>query len=109
MILIPAITNRPTMIVSAGDDCIIRINNLDGSEITILKGHLGSIWSLSYSSDLDRLYSCSEDETIKFWCLKTGECLNTLSVPKLYQGMKLTEATGFSEIAIKSLVNLGAR
>ena len=109
IIVIPAIAQRAELIASAGDNCAIRVSSLDGNELTTLKGHTGSIWSLDYSQDLDCLYSCSEDETIKFWDLKTGKCLNTLSVPKVYQGMNLTGVTGLSATTKESLFNLGAR
>ena len=106
--VIPATDCREELIATAGDSCSIKISSPDGSKSTVLKGHVGSIWSLDYSRELNCLYSCSEDETIKLWDLETCKCLETISVPKLYQEMNLTEATGLSASARESLAKLGA-
>ncbi|MEM7591192.1 MAG: NB-ARC domain-containing protein [Cyanobacteria bacterium P01_A01_bin.83] len=96
-IIIPPQTTRSELVVTAGDDCLIRIYNDQLKELTALEGHQGSIWSLAYCPDWDYLYSCGEDETIKLWNLATGECFNTIDIPKLYQDMDLSDITGISE------------
>lgn len=43
-----------------------------------LKGHSCNINSVSFSHDNEHLISTSDDETIKIWELKKGNCLQTL-------------------------------
>ena len=54
------------------------------------------------------IVSGSEDETIKFWNIKTGECMNTLRNPRPYEGMNITGVTGLTEGQKGALINLGA-
>ena len=70
---------------------MVRIYNLETKRSLYLEGHDNSIWSLCYSDCLQLLYSCGEDKTIKLWDLKTETCLQTLLLPKLYEGMNLIE------------------
>jgi len=40
-------------------------------EVTVLKGHNGPVYGLSFSPDRTLLISCSEDSTIRLWSLQT--------------------------------------
>ena len=54
----------------------------DRSEFTYLKNkfkmHSGPVFSCDFSEELELLVSGSADESIKFWCLRTGDCLKTI-------------------------------
>ncbi|SCM11494.1 U3 small nucleolar RNA-associated protein 15, putative [Plasmodium chabaudi adami] len=43
-----------------------------------LKGHKSSINDMCFSSNFQKLYSCSRDFTIKIWNILEGKCENTL-------------------------------
>ncbi len=45
----------------------------------ILRGHRGTVRSVSYALDSDRLVSASSDGTIKLWNSKEGTCLRTVT------------------------------
>ncbi len=44
-----------------------------------LPGHQGRVWSVAFSPNGQTLASGSEDQTIKLWDWKTGQCLKTLT------------------------------
>ena len=54
------------------------------------------------------IVSGSQDNTIKFWNLKTGECLKTLAIPRPYEGSNSVGVTGLTESQKTSLKLLGA-
>ena len=54
------------------------------------------------------LASSSQDETIKLWNVNTGECLNTLTTERLYEGMNITGVKGLTEATLATLKALGA-
>lgn len=39
-----------------------------------LRGHTSQIWSVAFSLDGQIIASGSEDQIIKLWDIKTGEC-----------------------------------
>jgi WD40 repeat protein len=88
LIFIPAAATTPELLVSASDDLTIRIwDTAMGECLKILEGHSQGIWSLCYSPDLQTLFSCGQDETIKLWDLQTWKCKATLTMPKPYDSM----------------------
>lgn len=56
---------------------------LEESELSLLKVkykmHSAPVFSCDFSEDIQLLVSGSADETVKFWCLKTGILLRTLN------------------------------
>jgi WD40 repeat protein len=54
------------------------------------------------------LVSGSQDETVKIWNLKTGECLKTLVAGRPYEGMNITGVTSLTEAQKTMLKALGA-
>jgi WD40 repeat protein len=54
------------------------------------------------------LASGSQDNTIKFWDIDTGECLKTLRVPRPYEGMNIVGVTGLTAAQKLTLRALGA-
>ena len=64
--------------------------------------------SVTFSSDNHTLDSSSQDETIKLWDVRTGECLKTLRADRPYEGMNITGVTGLTEATMATLKALGA-
>ena len=52
--------------------------------------------------------SGSDDRTIKLWDVKTGRCMKTLTVDRLYEGMNIQGATGLTVAQKNTLKALGA-
>ena len=114
---------------SSGADAVVKLWNISRSQcVRILQGHDKWVRFLAYSSDGQILASCSQDETIKLWDVKKclslerdidegqtqyskssfSECIKTLRVPRLYEGMNITGVTGLTEATIATLKMLGA-
>lgn len=53
------------------------------------------------------LASGSDDDTIKFWNINTGECLKTLRPERPYEGMNITGIKGLTSAEIATLKALG--
>ena len=67
------------LIVSgSGDKCIKIWDAGEGECLKTLKGHTGSISSVSFSSDNKLIVSGSFDKSIKIWDSEEGKCLKTL-------------------------------
>jgi WD40 repeat protein len=66
------------------------------------------VWCVAFSLDGQILASSSQDETIKFWDVVTGECIKTLPVPKPYEGLNISGVKGVTEATAAMLKTLGA-
>lgn len=53
-------------------------NNLNTSEIMTLRGHLGSVQSVSFSPDGKLLASGGVDKTVKIWDVATGKIIRSM-------------------------------
>ena len=72
------------------------------------QGHSDLISSIAFSPDGKILASGSCDGTIKFWDVKTGECLKTLIAEGPYEGMNITGVTGLTDAEKATIASLGA-
>ena len=88
----------------------------DGTCQKVLQGHTDRVGSVQFSPvDVSLpsgagsiLVSGSQDETIKLWNPTTGDCLKTLRVDRLYEGMNIQGATGLTAAQRDTLKTLGA-
>jgi WD40 repeat protein len=68
-----------TRLASANQDHAVKIWNIaDGREVLTLKGHLGEIQCLEFSSDGKLLATGSKDKTVKVWDLADGKEVHSL-------------------------------
>ncbi|MBD2028165.1 WD40 repeat domain-containing protein [Leptolyngbya sp. FACHB-711] len=114
-------------LASGSFDQTIKLWNLEtGEYVQTLEGHQGIILSIQFyirsclaedketnlpgkmqNNDLI-LLSGSFDETIKFWNVETGRCLQTLRVPRPYEGMNIAGISGLTQAETVTLKALGA-
>lgn len=62
----------------AGQDTIFLFNMTSRRPFASLKGHLGAVLSLAFSSDGKTLASGGYDQTVKLWDVRSGQALTTL-------------------------------
>ncbi len=74
----------------------------------MLHEHTSWVTSVLFSCDGQFLVSGSDDRTIKLWDVKTGRCIRTLMVDRLYEGMNIQGATGLTGAQKVTLKALGA-
>lgn len=78
----------------------------------ILQAHDKWVRFLNFSPDVKLLASCSQDETIKLWdisnCQIKATSFKTLRVPRPYEGMNISGASGLTAAQISTLKILGA-
>jgi WD40 repeat protein len=108
------------LLASGSSDNTVRVWEVNtGHCCQILTGHLALVWSVAFSpadrfaaglpSDMRPiLASGSQDETIKFWDVQTGECLQTLKAERPYEGMDISGVSGLTEAQKATLRSLGA-
>jgi WD40 repeat protein len=57
----------------SGDNTIRLWDTKAGKELSLLEGHTGYVWSVSFSPDGQLLTSGSDDKTIRLWDVKAGK------------------------------------
>lgn len=77
-----AYTFTPDGNVVVGSSHVLRLHGPDGRVLQDFVGHTGEVWDVAVSADGSLLVSGSDDQTVKFWNLRTGECLATLFVAR---------------------------
>ena len=66
---------------SSGDDRIIRRWNMNnGSCVGVLKGHTDSVLDLRSAPEFGRLYSASDDGTVREWVLESGSSTDAIVI-----------------------------
>ncbi len=61
-------------------DRCVRIFNLDGRCLQVMRGHSGNVLSLTWMADNRRIMSSSVDGTLRTWDSVTGECLQVVDL-----------------------------
>ncbi|NJL69956.1 MAG: hypothetical protein HC894_31695 [Microcoleus sp. SM1_3_4] len=79
-----------------------------GQCIAVYEGHSHLVSSVAFSPDGEAIASGSQDQTVRIWNAKTGECARVLIAKRLYEGMKLMGVKGLTEATIATLQTLGA-
>ncbi len=80
-----------------------------------LVGHHKWVRHLCFSADAQQLISCSQDGTIRVWQRQVGSdgpiyrCDRILRMPRPYEGMDITNATGLTAAQKGALITLGAQ
>lgn len=101
-------------LLAANSDNLIRLWDVDSRQpLKTLEGHTNVISAVTFhpNSSMEQGYtlvSASYDETIRFWNVETGDCLQVLRPDRLYEGMDITGVTGLSEGQKAVLKQLGA-
>ncbi|MBD3883297.1 hypothetical protein IFO70_16140 [Phormidium tenue FACHB-886] len=113
-------------LASGSFDQTLKLWNLKtGKCVRTLEEHKGTVLSISFYTQpclagqeasppemmqgIDPiLFSGSFDETIKLWNLETGRCLQTLRVPRPYEGMNIIGISGLTQAEKTTLKALGA-
>jgi WD40 repeat protein len=79
------------------------------TSIRTLAGHTKLIFSSTFDPTRPEiLVSAGDDGTIREWNITTGECLQVLRPDRIYEGMNIAGAIGFSEGQRATLKSLGA-
>ena len=87
----------------------IKIWDVDSGQCRLtLQAHNHVLWALAFSPNGQVLASGGEGNIIKLWDTQSWQCIGTLRLPSLYEGMNLTDATGLSVAQRNSLHALGA-
>jgi WD40 repeat protein/thymidylate kinase len=73
-----------------------------------LRGHVSTVYDLSFSPTTGHLASCSIDGRLRLWDVASRRCTQVLRPPGPYAGMKITGVTGISEAQKAALRALGA-
>lgn len=93
---------------SASEDQTVRlwdVNNFVPTKVLHIKGH--AICSVCFDSQGHLLSNTSGENLIQIWDVKTGECIKTLKINRLYEGMNIAGVTGLTEAQKRTLIDLG--
>ncbi|QEI43812.1 hypothetical protein BMF77_04435 [Dolichospermum sp. UHCC 0315A] len=107
------------IVASAGHNRIITLWEIKGSQqedkyefkyIKTFKGHKSAVESIVFTPDGQRLISCGQDQTIKFWDVegKVNTSIHTIELDKPYQGMNISGVKNLDDAQIYALKELGA-
>jgi len=96
-------------IASTSFDGTVRVWDVQTGEcLHTLVGHQSFVNSACFHPHDNILVSASRDGTLKAWDLDTGDCTATLSPPKMYEGLNITDVRGLDPVQREMLLALGA-
>ncbi|MEM7030421.1 MAG: BTAD domain-containing putative transcriptional regulator [Chloroflexota bacterium] len=74
----------------------------------ILSGHTPWVTNVDINSTSRIVASSSGHQTIRLWDIDSGQCIQTLKLPGLYEGLNITGITGISDAQKETMKALGA-
>jgi WD40 repeat protein len=85
-----AIDATGTILVTGGQDGVVRVGRVSGDEPHLLYGHTGPLYEVAVSPDGRRIASCGGDGTIRLWPMPdlTKPPLHTLPHDELLAKLK---------------------
>lgn len=108
-----AFTPDGTSLASCSDDTTVRIWDVaTGQERQVWAAHPIRTMALAFRPGVSGapplLATGGCDDLVKLWDSTNGSCLRTLCASRLYDGMRITGATGLSKAQMQALGALGA-
>ncbi|WP_346293391.1 NB-ARC domain-containing protein [Sphaerothrix gracilis] len=98
-----------TRIATGGDDSVVCLwDSYSYNCVNNFRGHNGLIYEVAFSPDNQKLASSDENGTICVWNVNRSACLGLSKLPKPYEGINITGASGFTEAERASMLALGA-
>jgi len=97
-----------TFLIVSNDKQIAVWDVQSGQCLRTIEDQRSHPWDIALAPDGCTLVSGNEDGTIKLWNIHMGELLKTLRVPRPYEGMNITGATGLTDAQRETLKALGA-
>eukprot|EP00931_Biecheleriopsis_adriatica_P101800 TRINITY_DN7687_c0_g1_i1.p1 TRINITY_DN7687_c0_g1~~TRINITY_DN7687_c0_g1_i1.p1 ORF type:complete len:770 (+),score=209.30 TRINITY_DN7687_c0_g1_i1:54-2312(+) len=88
--IIRAIASSSTSLLTASNDCSLKMWSLDGLEMATLTGHQSFVYGVTFSSDAKEILSASDDCTLKLWSVSDTQCKQSLvHAGTVWQGCSL--------------------
>ncbi|MBE9137813.1 hypothetical protein IQ254_11520 [Nodosilinea sp. LEGE 07088] len=117
-VLAAAFSPKGQRLATGDTDCQVRVWDVaTGDCLRVCEGHQHLVSSLAFSADGGAIApqgrsltiaTGSQDQTVRIWDAKTGDCLRVLIAKRLYEGMKLAGAKGLTPATRATLQMLGA-
>src|SRR5579883_369393 len=96
-------------LASASFDQTIRLWDMNNfTNVRVLHTHSSGLSNICFNCVGSILVHTSQTDVVKLWDVETLECVKTLKVDRLYEGMNITGVTGLTVAQRSSLLALGA-
>jgi WD40 repeat protein len=103
-----AVSPRGGWFATASDDLSAALWSESGELMFRLEGHQGLVRSVAFAASGERLVTASFDGCARVWDVVSGQLIDEIRIPRLYEGLNVREATGISPGERAVLERLGA-